>query len=172
MELTNKILDTALLSELAYLKLENEYFKDKNYSLDNINKFFNSKDDEGKPLDYGIDDSRKQAIIDLLANYTIVDFKNIPTSFAGLNDLQAMLLRDKEGNTTIAFRGTDGISDIAIDALMLQGGYTNQMYSALQWVRDLKSSGMLTGNVTITGHSLGGSLAQLENRGQVMNFHF
>ena len=52
MELTNKILDTALLSELAYLKLENEYFKDKNYSLDNINKFFNSKDDEGKPLDY------------------------------------------------------------------------------------------------------------------------
>ena len=161
MELTNKILDTALLSELAYLKLENEYFKDKNYSLDNINKFFNSKDDEGKPLDYGIDDSRKQAIIDLLANYTIVDFKNIPTSFAGLNDLQAMLLRDKEGNTTIAFRGTDGISDIAIDALMLQGGYTNQMYSALQWVRDLKSSGMLTGNVTITGHSLGGSLAQL-----------
>ena len=39
-ELTNKILDTALLSELAYLKLENEYFKDKNYSLDNINKFF------------------------------------------------------------------------------------------------------------------------------------
>mgnify|MGYP005984693157 CR=1 FL=1 len=32
MELTNKILDTALLSELAYLKLENEYFQneDKN----------------------------------------------------------------------------------------------------------------------------------------------
>jgi hypothetical protein len=107
MELTNKILDTALLSELAYLKLENKYFENKPYSLDNIEEFFNSKDDEGKPLDYGIDDSRKQAIINLLGNYTIVDFKNIPTSFAGLNDLQAMLLKDKEGNTTIAFRGTD-----------------------------------------------------------------
>ena len=66
----------------------------------------------------------------LLRNYTIIDFKNIPTSFAGLNDIQAMLLKDKDGNTTISFRGTDGISDIAIDALMLQ------------------------------------------NRGQVMNFHF
>ncbi len=126
MELTNKILDTALLSELAYLKLENKYFENKPYSLENITNFLtnNNKDTTG------IDDNRDEAIIDLLRNYTIIDFKNIPTSFAGLNDIQAMLLKDKDGNTTISFRGTDGISDIAIDVLMFQGGYTNQMYSA------------------------------------------
>lgn len=57
MELTNKILDTALLSELAYLKLENKYFENKPYSLENITNFLtnNNKDTTG------IDDNRDEA---------------------------------------------------------------------------------------------------------------
>jgi hypothetical protein len=79
MELTNKILDMALLSELAYLKLENKYFKDEDYSFEIVRGFLR---DNNKDIT-GIDDNRDEAIIDLLRNYTIVDFVNIPTKKKG-----------------------------------------------------------------------------------------
>ncbi|MCD8545094.1 MAG: DUF2974 domain-containing protein [Sulfurospirillum cavolei] len=166
MQLTNQVKQSALLSELAYLKLEDAYWtievdgKIPSYSnIKDIETFLTGVNSEGKPYTTGIDDSRDSEMLALLSNYTIVDFKNIPTTISGLNDMQAMLLRDKEGNTVISFRGTEGLSDAAIDALMLTGVYTNQM-SAITWVQELQASGQLTGNVTITGHSLGGALAQ------------
>ena len=36
MEISKNVQDLGLLSELSYLKLEHEYFDDKNYSRENI----------------------------------------------------------------------------------------------------------------------------------------
>ena len=60
MNFSEDIKNLGLLSELAYLKLENDFFKDQKFSKDNINSFFDQKDEDGNPINTGIDDSNKR----------------------------------------------------------------------------------------------------------------
>lgn len=79
MQLTNQVKQCALLAELAYLKLENAYWSTPNndgyipqYSnFDDLKTFL-----ENNPKSItDINDSSDSAMLALLSNYTIVDFK-------------------------------------------------------------------------------------------------
>lgn len=81
MQITQTIIDQGLLSELAYLKLENyEQFKEKKYAT--LNDLINSGDmdevakfiSDNPKSTTGIDDSRDQDMLKLLKSYTIDKF--------------------------------------------------------------------------------------------------
>jgi len=85
---------------------------------------------------------------------------------------QAMLLRDTSNNYVIAFRGTElnngfwnAVADLATDASMARANFTIQMTLALAFVAEALShysaDGLSLDNLTFTGHSLGGSLAEV-----------
>lgn len=102
MQLTNQVKQSALLAELAYLKLENyEDYENKKYNtLDELLLSGDMKEigefiSKNPKSITDINDSSDSAMLALLSNYTIVDFKNIPTTISGLNDMQAMLLKKR-----------------------------------------------------------------------------
>ena len=110
----------------------------------------------------------------LVATYTVVATQDtlIGNLFPNLFGFQAMLLKDSSNNYVIGFRGTEGnvlpwnaVSDIATDASMAGGNFTFQMQLALAFVQEALetygSDGLSTNNLTFTGHSLGGSLAEV-----------
>lgn len=66
--------------------------------------------------------------------------------------------RDKE--IVIAFRGTDSISDISADLGFLSGSWTGQYEEAAKLVSKIQNE-FLDFSITVTGHSLGGGIAQL-----------
>jgi len=86
---------------------------------------------------------------------------------------QAMLLQETQsGEYVIAFRGTEGkvwpwnaITDLATDASMAVGNFTTQMQMSLAFVDaaldHYASQGLTRANLSFTGHSLGGSLAEV-----------
>lgn len=117
---------------------------------------------------------------DLQYNYRVIETQDSLLSglYPGFFGFQALLLEelDSAGNGTgeyvIAFRGTEGaplsyqtFADIATDASMAVGNFTGQMTLALAFVDaaldQYGSQGLSTDNLTFTGHSLGGSLAEL-----------
>lgn len=69
----------------------------------------------------------------------------------------------------IAFRGTDPIGlnthflrDLASDVSMAFGNFTKQMEYAIRFIQKaLNNIGVSAENITITGHSVGGSLAEI-----------
>jgi hypothetical protein len=160
MEYTEEIGTNALLSEFAYIKFENYIFDFSNEDL--LRKFIDSSES-------GVDDDRKEAMKNLLNDYTIVEFKNSPTTVEIFeeniirgSDMQALLLEEKgSGDKVIAFRGSEGLFDFVAGEVIFEGDIPNQMVDAMTWVEGLKVKGELDGGATVTGHSLGGSLAQL-----------
>ncbi|NQY21498.1 MAG: hypothetical protein HRT40_09340 [Campylobacteraceae bacterium] len=124
----NEILDYGLLSEFAYLTLESKYYKVKLkniYTNENIIKYLKVDNDEIKEIDkeYFIDNpdkdahdyrdiksSRLSVMIDLLEDYSLVDF----TSDDGFmsSDFQSMAFKNNSTKKNIvSFRGTDCIAD-------------------------------------------------------------
>lgn len=74
------------------------------------------------------------------------------------------------GKIVVAFRGTDGLNDVGADAALAFGGWHPQFDEAINFLRNLAEQQYskqanplesLQGNVLVTGHSLGGALAQL-----------
>ncbi len=83
------------------------------------------------------------------------------------NGFYAALYEDSNGNVVIAYRGTDpgaGINDIKEDYVQAMGISSDQYNASVDLARKIqkaKENGDITGDVTITGHSLGGGLATI-----------
>jgi hypothetical protein len=83
------------------------------------------------------------------------------------NGFYATLYEDQEGNVVVSYRGTDlgaGIQDVKEDVAQAMGISSDQYDAAValaQKVQKAKKKGTITGDVSITGHSLGGGLATL-----------
>ena len=153
-----------LLAELAYLKLESENFinpktKEKldYHNNSHLVNFIN----QGKEIS-DIDISHQKLMTNLLKDYEIVDFKS--DDGLGESDFQGMLLKEKAtGEYVIAFRGTDGKMDAAVDAGMANPilNHNFQLNEAKDFVNDMKEKYNISNdNLTLTGHSLGGILVQ------------
>lgn len=171
MNFSKNIKDLGLLSELAYLRLEDEYFKNKTYSYDDIDSFLYRTDAKSNYLNNtGVDNSKK-SMLAILDEYDIKHFKSFSS------DLQLMVLEDKDnpGQYVVSFRGTEfGLfsADITSDFEMALGKETDQMKDALAYVTKLQEYGytsedksiimppLTKENTTVIGHSLGGALAQ------------
>jgi len=142
-----KIETNGLLVELAYLKLEN-YTKSYN-DIDALENYMTDRN-EDKELIGGIDEGRQDKMLALLNDYEIVDFKSDDGMFA--SDFQGMLLKEKAtGEYVIAFRGTDGKMDGAVD-----GGIANillnhnfQLNEAKTFVNEMKEKCDLKANLAV-----------------------
>lgn len=83
------------------------------------------------------------------------------------NGFYATLYEDKNGNMVVAYRGTDpgaGINDIKEDYMQAMGLSSDQYNASVKLakkVQDAKNAGDIKGDVSITGHSLGGGLATI-----------
>jgi len=152
-----------LLSELAYLKLESEDFKNKEGETGD---YHNHSDVEyfikqGKEIS-DIDPSHQKLMTDLLNEYEIVDFTSDDGALS--SDFQGMLLREKEtGEYVIAFRGTSSTKDALVDGGMANPilNHNFQLNEAKDFVNDMKEKYDISNdNLTLTGHSLGGILVQ------------
>ncbi len=111
--------------------------------------------------------------------YTVVTTHTelLSDGFPDFFGFQALLLEelDADGHGTnnyvIAFRGTEVsasyqcLADFLSDGSMALGNFTMQMKLALMFVKraldQYGSDGLTTANLTFTGHSLGGALAEL-----------
>lgn len=121
MEISKKIKDLGLLAELAYLKLEHEFFSDKDYSYIKIDDFFKSKiNTDNEYIGTGVDNSIT-SMLAILNKYDIKHFKSFSSG------LQLMILEDKtnSGKYTLSFRGTEfgifTIEDLVSDFDMALG---------------------------------------------------
>jgi hypothetical protein len=164
-------LTNGLLAELAYLKLENNWFfinNKNNKNIDDIKEFLDSsKINNGKLLsdkEYedltGIQPDRIEEIIQLLDKYEIVKFASDDKTLE--SDFQGMLLKDKvSGEYIVSFRGTAGLTDAFVD---IAAGILNinaQYNDAKSFVKNiLKELKLSENDLTLTGHSLGGILTQ------------
>ncbi|MDD5387552.1 MAG: Calx-beta domain-containing protein [Sulfuricurvum sp.] len=93
------------------------------------------------------------------ATYTIIDSSDT------LTDMQALLLKNEStGQFVIAFRGTEGTTgDIISDILNGVANYNPQIADARAFVQkalDNPDYNIMTSNLILTGHSLGGMLTQ------------
>ncbi|TWP25094.1 DUF4280 domain-containing protein [Apibacter muscae] len=82
------------------------------------------------------------------------------------NGFYAALYEDREGNVVIAYRGTEPskTADLKEDYLQAMGIRSDQYDAAVKLakkVKQAKNSGDILGQVSITGHSLGGGLATI-----------
>ena len=106
----------------------------------------------------------------LQSTYTVVATHNelLGNIIPDLFGFQAMLLKDASDNYVIAFRGTElphpwqTIADFTSDGSMAVGNFTQQMEYALRFVSAACVNQNVTPDqITLTGHSLGGSLAEI-----------
>lgn len=91
-------------------------------------------------------------------SYTIAKVFTDPES-----GFDASIYVDQNGKAVVAFRGTEfsfsDLNDIETDLQILQrNGYEEEQYSAVREAMDFASNNF--SDITVTGHSLGGSLAQ------------
>jgi len=185
----NEILDYGLLSEFAYLKLENNIFKENNtflgyykgipknqISYRNKNNLINyikgilinkngeiitlEEDERYKQTD--IKPYRIEAMINLLNRYKIIDFTSDDGYFS--SDFQAMLLQNiSTKEYVIAFRGTSSVKDGFVDVALanILGSHNYQENEAKDFIEDMIIKHNISkSNLTLCGHSLGGILAQ------------
>ena len=96
-----------------------------------------------------------------MKDWNIIDFED------GGADFQGAAFQNKNGEVVIAFRGTAQKEDIAVDAAMI--AYADKLPHQVQPAREFVSrvlQKVVSGsngkrvNITLTGHSLGGWLAQ------------
>lgn len=82
------------------------------------------------------------------------------TSFSAYNGFQSTVY-ENGNNIVISYRGSDTTIDfIGSDRQMLEKNFPSQYQNANEIYRQIKQS-YPNSNITVTGHSLGGSLAQL-----------
>ena len=154
MSISQEVLDHTLLAEFAYLRLEDYEFE---YNDINKLKEFISKT---------VDINRQTKMENILDKYEIINFE----SFDGLgeSDLQMMLLKDKStGEYVISYRGTAGFHDLVITDIAQMGlklDDNDQFKESLTVTNYWKELyGLNSSNTTLSGHSLGGALAQLNS---------
>ncbi len=131
------ITEMGLLSQMAYLSFGNEPLV------------------KGQLVDQFTDDG---VVYYLDKTYTVIDYTDTSS------DMQALLLKNGD-EYVIAFRGTAGLVDIAVDAVIGLGNINAQYTEALAFVNNAlgKTYDGVTvtkDNLTLTGHSLGGILTQ------------
>ena len=81
MNFSENIKDFGLLSELAYLKLEDEFFKEGIYTKSFIENFFKSKiNTDNEYTGTGVDNS-KDSMLAILNKYDIKHFKSFSSGF-------------------------------------------------------------------------------------------
>ncbi len=79
----------------------------------------------------------------------------------------AAIFRDTSGQIAIAFRGTNGLSDVLADGSILAGGWNSQFQQGMDLVKKvlteekILSSDFDKSQLLVTGHSLGGAIAQI-----------
>ena len=183
----NKILNYGLLSELAYLTLESDFYKKKFkniYTNNAMNTYLMSMEKEIETLlnnqdiikkedriwldslslkpknvyEYlGIREDRVDTMLSLLNKFELIDF----TSDDGYlnSDFQAMLFKDGS-KYIIAFRGTASFKDILADAL-ISANKNFQKNEAIDFVKNMMNKYKFSNDdLTLTGHSLGGIISQ------------
>ena len=162
MQISQNILDKGLLAELAYLKLENFNGNYSNY--DDVKNFINDNNEDIT----GVSSERKDAILNILKEYTIDDFITTESGMQGM-----VLVKNDGSEITVAYRGTETgdwfnaimgdnetSKDISSDIDMALGEEIQQMKDALAFMEKVQSDYGNIAPITITGHSLGGALAQ------------
>jgi hypothetical protein len=156
--------EMGLLAELSYVD-----FRDISLlgiSGENSNWKNNAKDDITDK------DGRKITLQKLLDTYEIVDFIDHGALLEGnLNNgsgLQMLLLKNGN-NYVIAYRGTAGfhdavITDVAQMGLKLNDNdqFKESLEQTQKWIDSVKATNS-NATFTLTGHSLGGTLAQLNS---------
>ena len=134
----NTLKDQGLLAELAYLKLENDWFEGKTdgkqrsiYNMEDVKNFIDSKYSD-------IDEDKKPIMKDLLDRYEIISFS--ATKFNS-GDFQAMFVKEKSTNQiTYAIRGTEltSLCDLLADAQLAKtGNATLQQNMAQEFYNDV-----------------------------------
>ena len=104
MNVTQNTVDYGLLSELAYLRLESDWFSTNGKD----NKTFKDLKEFNNKETTGIDANRKQEIINLLSKYEILDFKDTNEIGGTQSGMQAMFVREiSTGKKILLFRGTE-----------------------------------------------------------------
>lgn len=92
----------------------------------------------------------------LVHQYIVKETKDI------YNGFQAMLVKNNGGEYTFVFRGTDELIDGFSDVDMSAGNISSQMTATLLFVRNMINEHNINlEDITFTGHSLGGSLANM-----------
>lgn len=147
----NTITDMGQLSNLSYISYGDQIAIGEQY-----NGLFAKQDSNGNTVQFN-----------LISNYTVIDY--VSTG----NSMEALLLKNEStGRFVIAFRGTQETGDILTDFLiglssLATGTITawNAQYSdAINFVNEMLVNhadiGLSLSNLTLTGHSLGGILAQ------------
>ena len=96
---------------------------------------------------------------DFANRYTVLAVSNNPNGFS------ATLFTDTSGNKYLSIRGSDDIPDVNDDFWngLVAGRVPPQYESLVAFFENLKASGQITvsDKVVVTGHSLGGALAQM-----------
>lgn len=94
--------------------------------------------------------------------YRAIDAQNSPSGFQATAYQQA----DPPKGIVIAYRGTQGLQDIAVDTNMVADNINPQEADARAFtervIKYAREHGIPLDQVTVTGHSLGGTLAEIE----------
>ena len=94
--------------------------------------------------------------------YTVIATDSSPSGFQATAYRQA----DPPGGIIIAYRGTQGLHDAATDAVMVADKINPQEPAARAFTETVlqkaKALGVSPDDITVTGHSLGGTLAEIE----------
>ena len=67
---------------------------------------------------------------------------------------------EKDGVVMVVFRGSDDMGDLRVDHQMLSGKLPDQFQNAVDFMEQVKAQNP-NKKIVVTGHSLGGSLAEL-----------
>lgn len=74
----------------------------------------------------------------------------------------AFAFQHMDGRVIITYRGTDGVSDLPADTNIMFGKWGTQFTQGLSFVQTVASlPGVNINNILVTGHSLGGAIAQV-----------
>ncbi len=124
-------------------------------------------------LSYSIDIKKTQELLESgdsikLEEILLKDTNPLVTSnmegatIVGVTDvrgIQAVAVKDNDGNITIGYRGTKSILDGITDLKLANGNFDYQYKEALNFYNKVLSQNP-DAQITLTGHSLGGGLAQ------------
>lgn len=116
----------------------------------------------------------------LLAKFSVLAYKdkaflqdasNLPTGwvYATSDESGAFFgvafKNEATNQVIIAYRGTDGLTDGGADASIFTGSWNDQFQQGMNFVQSVKAlpgfENISNANILVTGHSLGGAIAQI-----------